>query len=527
MDFSAVDTVEGMGNKEQLDEPRSEGPGWGRSKQQLTSWHYGLLLVAVVAQVVALIITRELWEVRETGMPHLPVLGGVTQISFFWTLLATLAVAPFFPRTGVWLHFAAMLVACLFDQMRTQPQFLAMWVLMAGVTHGPAGVALTRWFLVSLWFWAGLHKLLSPAWHTWCSWEMAEYLGLNGDEWYYIVAFVIALTEIGVGLLAWFKPMFGAVGCIVLHCGIVVCLSPLFMNWNFSVIPWNLATAIVGAWVLFTVGRSRGDQKVTANGSSDSERPSLSWWQTVWFQRALFAVMMVLPAGFYVGWFDHGYSHVLYSGQTPTGLITRNDGSLDKIKGWDVLAAPFPSERRTLQQYFSCVAEVGEKLHVRDPRLGLEDIHLLMTADGAQQITRSEFFAVQEGTVSGLEKDSRYSIFQLSFAGAKLLQRDENSMIYAIRFNPDLFHSELLGELAGISNLEQIQLAGTSVNDEDLKRLANLPKLMGIGLNNTSITDQGIETLMKFPQLKLIEVEGTRVTSEAIARFYESRNLDE
>ena len=74
MDFAPVDTVGGMGKKEQLDKTRSEGPSWGRSKQQLTSWHYGLLLVGVVAQVVALIITRELWEVRETGMPHLPCL---------------------------------------------------------------------------------------------------------------------------------------------------------------------------------------------------------------------------------------------------------------------------------------------------------------------------------------------------------------------------------------------------------------------------------------------------------------------
>ena len=261
--------------------------------------------------------------------------------------------------------------------------------------------------------------------------------------------------------------------------------------------------------------------------ASDSERSSLSWWQTVWFQRALFAVMMILPAGFYVGWIDHGYAHVLYSGQTPTGLITRNDGSLDKIQGWGVLAVPFPSERRTLQQYFSCVAEVGEKLHVHDPRSGLKDIHLLMTADGARQITRSEFFAEQEGAVRGLEKDSKYSVFQLSFGGAKLLQRDKKTMVYAIKFNPTLFHSDLFEELDGISNLEQIQLAGTSVNDEDLKRLANLPKLIGIGLNNTSITDQGIETLMKLPQLQLIEVQGTNVTPEAILRFYESRNLGE
>lgn len=509
-----------MGGKEELGKTGSGDVNGIATKLHWCSLQYALLLVALAAQVATLIITRELWEVRADGMPHLPVFAGVSQISFFWILLATLAAVPFFPRSGVWLHLGLMLVACLFDQMRTQPQFLAIWILMAGVTHGATGVGLTRWFLASLWFWAGLHKLLSPSWNTIHAWEMANALGLNADQFYYSVAILVGLSEMGVGLLAWFKPKFGAVGCILLHCGIVVYLSPLFLNWNFSVIPWNLATAIIGAWILFKAGGLSQKSRIPVN--SDNRLP---WWQAVWFQRVFFAVLLIVPSGFYLGWMDHGYSHVLYSDHLPRGLVTHDDGTVEKVSAWGVLAAPFPNERRLLRQYFFIVAEVGEKFHVRDPRAFLNDIHLEMTVDGPRDITREEFFSGQGDIVRGVEIDSRKAVFELVLAGARVLKRDKDSMVYAIEFNPKLFHSDLLKELGGISNIEQIQLAGTSVTDEDLKQLVDLPKLAGIGLNNTSITDQGIETLMKLPQLMLIEVDGTRVTPQTIGRFYESRSL--
>ena len=513
------------GKEEELGRIRSGDADGISTKLNRRSLQYALLLIALAAQVATLIITRELWQVRPDGVPHLPVFVGVTQVSFFWILLATLAVVPFFPRTGVWLHFGVMFLACLFDQMRTQPQFLATWILMAGVTHGPAGVVLTRWFLGSLWFWAGLHKLLSPGWNTIGGWKMAKALGLNGDDFFYIVALTVALSEIGVGLLAWFKPKYGALGCVCLHFGIVVYLSPLFLNWNFSVIPWNLATAIVGAWILFKAADLSPQSRLSLasdQGPKKSEN-RLPRWYTVWFQRVYCAVLLIAPVGFYFGWMDHGYSHVLYSDHLPRGLVTHTDGTVANVKTWGSLAVPFPNERRLLRQYFSKTAKVGEKLHVRDPRAFLDDIHLEMTAEGPREITREEFFSPQRDSVRGVERDSKTAIFNLGRDREKLLMRDKDSMVYAIEFDPESFHADLLSELGGVSNLEEIQLAGTSVTDEDLKLLPDLPKLEGIGLDNTSITDQGIETLMKLPQLKFIMVDGTKVTPEAILRFYESR----
>ena len=113
------------------------------------STRYLLLLVAVLAQLLTLIITWPLWNVREQ-IPHLPVFDFLApQLPFGWVLAMTLAVIPFRPKLGVWLHFAVMLVACLFDQMRTQPQFLANWILMLA-TLGHSWKNYTRWFLGSL-----------------------------------------------------------------------------------------------------------------------------------------------------------------------------------------------------------------------------------------------------------------------------------------------------------------------------------------------------------------------------------------
>ena len=218
--------------------------------RKFRSLPFWLLLIAVAAQAISIAITWPLWNVRSTGCPHLPVFEGLPQISFGWLLLFTLALIPFRPRTGVWVHFILLLVATLFDQMRAQPQFLATWVLMIAATY-QTGAALTRWFLASLWIWAGVHKLISPDWMSHRSANMTAALSLDVESFSLIVAYSVALSEILVGLLAWFKPRWAALGCVVLHVGIVIYLSPLFRDWNYSVFPWNLATAVIGFWVLW------------------------------------------------------------------------------------------------------------------------------------------------------------------------------------------------------------------------------------------------------------------------------------
>ena len=446
-----------------------------------------LLLISTFAQLCTLIITWPLWNVR-TDIPHLPVFElGIPQVSFGWVLVLTLAVVPFRPRLGVWLHFALMLVASLFDQMRTQPQFLATWILMLA-TLGPTWKNYIRWFLSSLWIWAGLHKAFSPEWNSFLAFEMADVFGLEAKSWFLVVAIAVAVTEIVVGLLAWWKPKWGAIGCVLLHVGIVIWLLPPLYNWNFSVIPWNLATAVVGFWILWTC---------------DSQ--STNW------QRWTFCVFMIAPVGFYFGALDHGYSHVLYSGMIPRGLITRTDGSVEKITAWGELAIPFPNERRTIKQRFLKDSQEGDRLHIRDPRASLSDLHFIKRKTTIEQIDRSEFFSEDLNSVTGFEFDSRQHIFLLSLAGAKMFKRSESTMIYVIEFDPERFDLKQLEYMRHVPNIEQIQLSDTSVTDEDMELIVEMPKLEVIALDGTAITDRGIGILSKSKTLKQILINGREI----------------
>jgi hypothetical protein len=460
---------------------------------------YGLLLISVLAQFVSFLITWPLWNAR-SEVPHLPVLEfGIPQLPFGWLLVLTLAVIPFRPKVGVWLHFGVMLVACLFDQMRAQPQFLATWLLMFA-TLKQANQNYIRWFLSSLWIWAGVHKAISPEWNSYRGWAMTSELGLDPEVWAATVCVVVAASEILGGLLAWFKPKWGAVACVMLHCGIAIYLSPLFRDWNYSVLPWNLATAIVGAWILWTC---------------DSQSKVV--------HRVLFGLFLAVPAGFYVGWVDHGYAHVLYSGSMPQALITRADGSVETIQGWGDLAVPFPKERRTLKQRFECVAEVGDRLHILDPRPALDDLYFVKLESGLSQIERCVFLELSEMSIAGVELDSKRHVFYLTRAGIKMLKRNEGEMIYAIEFEPEKFSAELLKHLRFLPNLEQVQLSGTSVSDSDLESLLALPKLVAVGLNETAISDQGLDVLSKLESLKVIQADGSKVTPEKLLDFNSSR----
>ena len=288
-------------------------PGPDAATRRLTL-PFALLLIAVVAQALAIKITWPLWNVRSIGLPNLPVYSGLPQISFGWLMFLSLLVIPFRPRLGVWIHFVVLLTATLLDQMRAQPQFLATWILMVAATY-ETGAGLTRWFLASLWIWAGAHKLISPDWMSHRSADMTNALGLDIETFSFIIAITVALSEIVVGLLACFKPRWAAFGCVALHGGILIYLSPLFLNWNESVFPWNVATIVIGFWVLW---------KAESRDWFGTKEPlqGRRWL----LERLAFAVMMIVPASFFIGWLDHGYAHVLYSDSIPRGLITKQDG---------------------------------------------------------------------------------------------------------------------------------------------------------------------------------------------------------
>ena len=93
-----------------------------------------------------------------------------------------------------------------------------------------------------------------------------------------------------------------------------------------------------------------------------------------------------------------------------------------------------------------------------------------------------------------------------------MLTRVKGGPIYAIEFSPEKFDPAVLCHLQGLPNLEQIQLAGCNVVDQDLRHLAGLDALEGVGLSHTSISDRGLLYLTQLGNLRVIEHHGSRIT---------------
>ena len=337
-----------------------------------------------------------------------------------------------------------------------------------------------------MWLWAGLHKGLSPDWWGHRSWNLVSRAGLEPESFYLAFASITVIAEIGLGVLAIWRPKIAAPICVVVHLGIVIFLSPLFASWNYSVIPWNICTALVGAHVLWS-----------CNAGWPATR-SESW---------IAAALLIYPIGFYSGWVDRSLSHVLYSDNLPRGLITSRD-TITEIDGWGQLGVPFPSQQRLLQQYFRRVGALGATLHVLEPRWGLADHFFVLDENRvAVEIGSESFYGHEEGDESlhGIGLDDRRAVFALTRTGVRLLKRAEGQMIYAAEFTPASFDPKVLRWLAGLPNLEQLQFQGCPIEDRDLKFVEDIKSLAGIGIEGTRITRAGFERLQSKPNLKLIE----------------------
>lgn len=458
-----------------------------------------MLVFGVVCQALTVWITLPLWGDR-VSPPNLPTFPLPT-FDYAAPLFVSLILILLLPRPGMILHWGLLVSAGVMDQYRLQPQFYAIAILMSACVW-PAWHNMARWFLVSTWLWAGLHKFVSADWYGHASYWLLNRAGVdNATDYHVAFAVIVAVSEFAVGVLACFKPRWAAIGCVPMHLGIMLMLSPIALDWNASVLPWNATMALIGGWVMWTTAEA---------------------WPKVGIQRVIGVAWLVFPAGFFVGWVDHGFCGVLYSDSLPRGQITTVDGS-QRIRGWGDLHVPFPNERRTLRIYFEQVAEPGDFLHISDPRYLLDDLYFVMGQDGAvQQISAADFYngkqAVENGPPYGIGLDELRAIFALKQAGVRMIRESQGMPIFAVAFTPENFSPHLLRSLEGLPNIRQVQLAGTAVTDADMDRLLALRMLTGLGLDNTGITDAGLAKLAPLPYLSVIEHEGTTISDDGLTQ---------
>lgn len=335
--------------------------------QRLLRW------TLVAAQATTVVITWPLWQAR-AAPPNLPALPGLPAPDLGLAVLGTLALVLLVPRWGIPAHSVVLALAMGLDQLRIQPEFvslaLLMWATWPGSKDsGPEGgaVLLARSHLIALYLWAGLHKLLSAEYAFSASRFWQRTVPGLGEGTAGVLALGVAVFEVGLGLLVVWPAARRRAGWLAgaMHFMIFLSLSPLGRGRNEAVWPWNLALAVAAPVLITTWGSTWRTQ---VRGS----RPVA----------LLLAVLLVLsPALYYVGRLDAYLAYCLYSVNVPVAVLVHPEqreqlaaAGESRLRLPDLnsdikdLHVPFPPAHRLFEQYFNLVGEPGDELHVYDPR---------------------------------------------------------------------------------------------------------------------------------------------------------------
>ncbi|MEM7784191.1 MAG: hypothetical protein AAF623_12620 [Planctomycetota bacterium] len=472
--------------------------GWFASQIGWVS--YLFLSVGVICQLATVLITWQVWQVREV-QTALPWIEGTPEVSFGPWILGSLVLVMVSPRKyGTLIHVSVLMVAMAFDQFRCQPQIISTTVLLIACSW-PRWRSLCLWYLITMWFWAGTHKALSTEWFGFESYRILKELAsiqtlarqnFDPDRWNYSFALTVAIFEIGHALLAWFRPKLAILSCVVMHLSIVILLVSI--QWNISVLPWNIATAVIGSWLMYDAGIHGGALRI----------PTAVW------QKLALLFLLLFPVGFYAGWVRHSFAHVLYSGNAPQAnwIQSEKPELAQPVLGWGELRVPFPREKKAFLDFLSINGKPGDKMSIRDPRFKTRAYYELNRKKEVVELDATEFFSVNQAGISGNAIQSDDVLLRLTRAKVRLVARVMYGPVYAIEFNPDTFQPSQLEWLQGLPNLEQIQLSGCNIKDADLKRIPDLPILSGIGLDQTQLSRTAIRELRRFPNLNLIQFEG-------------------
>ena len=289
----------------------------------------------------------------------LPAFGlpieGFPQFNVFWLLLASLVLVLLLPRWGVLLHLALLAVSMALDQTRLQPQCISMALLMVASLPSPGAKLIGRSHLIAIWFFAGLHKLLSAGYYS----NVVPFLAVglfNKDNalLFSVLGGALAAAEIAMGLLTIFPSTrrIAAVLAASVHITTLLWLW-LHLGWNKSVWPWNIALIAAALLLIWPWQTTFPD----------------AWRQSSRLAKLVVLVILISPVGVYFGVVDCLLGHCLYSEDEPRAKIVLPDGTeirLDTVA--TSLNAPLPPAMRLFEAYFEQVGEPGEVMVIHDPR---------------------------------------------------------------------------------------------------------------------------------------------------------------
>jgi hypothetical protein len=318
-------------------------------------------------------------------------------------LLLTLLAAALWPRIGASLHALALTGAICLDQLRIQPEFVSLAILLVGTLPRRAPLLIARCHLISLWLWAGIHKLLCPQYLDQTGPDLAH--GMFADlssSAAFVLGIVVAAAELVLGLTAIvplarrLTPKFA----LLVHGGILLVL--VARGWNSAVWPWNVALAAAGygyfaGWNRLLLTWDDGVELPVESAASDNRAGTAAGPLAIWSWRVVAAIVLAYPGLFYLNLCDGYLAWCVYASNTPEATIHDDaapSGQRLFDRAYERLNVPFSPAARLFEQYFRRVGRLDDRLQIDDSRpmsrwRGREKRILIWTAEGVMEVVTS------------------------------------------------------------------------------------------------------------------------------------------
>jgi uncharacterized membrane protein YphA (DoxX/SURF4 family) len=340
--------------------------------------------------------TQLAWGPRpdDSPTPLLPLWDGspaLPQLDLYGPLLLTLALVPLVARLGLILHSVTLFYAIITDLTRIQPECFSPVILLWATLPSDNAKTIARAHLAAMWFFAGFHKLMAPAFAAFVGPEIFTHLlrfkNLDPELAKYL-GFSVAIFEMAVGLGVLFPltRRAAAVAAVLMH--FVIFLGATSIpegidhliagnieaaneamkpeNWYQPVWPWNLLLMWAGLAFFWNY----------------RESPLSVWRGRTWPIRTAVAVLLISPLGYYLGIVNPYLANCIYSGNFIIGvripastniiaipeLNTITDTSIPRA--WQSLGSEtsrdlgisLPPSERMFQRFFTKTGKLHERM---------------------------------------------------------------------------------------------------------------------------------------------------------------------
>lgn len=260
-------------------------------------------LSIVLGFLLSLLFCAQLWSTDHSA----PIIGLISfsepipfvAVGFFMMLLLGIVFSkPFWKNLAVAFY---IILACL-DYNFLQPyyyQYVLFLLVLGFKSPNIDKLKALQWIMIGTYVWSGVHKLHPDFIYVFprIIAYAVNYQDWIASPWAYI-AYILPLLELGLGLALMSKRYRNAAFkfLVVMHVWVILNASPLLLDWNYVIIPWNLIL-IFQLFILF-----HNDARIT-----------LPHHKTT---KTMVLLVLILPLFNFIGLWPHYQSFDLYSGKS-------------------------------------------------------------------------------------------------------------------------------------------------------------------------------------------------------------------